>query len=286
MAYGAAAWHTPAKGPNGKVQGVAAKLERIQNKCLRVVAGAYRATPIRSLEVETCTPPLDLYLDSRLATFQKRLENSEVGRVIENSCNWIQARIRNRRGRKSARKATIKEQREAWTQEREEWFRQSQPTRQRFTEKQKVLDAWRDRWQTQEDKRKEPDYWDQVKKPPDPSILQLHKGLRKAESSMLIQLRTGRTGLRHFLHKVRVPGYESGQCECDMGLETPRHVLLHCPHELERREALKESQGGSLDFNRLLDTPRGAPVVSKWMIRSGRIPQFQLAGTLLYGEEG
>src|SRR3982074_3898507 len=61
MAYGAAAWHTPAKGPNGNVQGVAAKLERIQNKCLRVVAGAYRATPIRSLEVETCTPPLDLY---------------------------------------------------------------------------------------------------------------------------------------------------------------------------------------------------------------------------------
>ena len=123
-----------------------------------MVAGAYRATPIQSLEVETCTPPLDLYLDSRLATFQKRLENSEVGRVIGNSCNWIQARIKNRRGRKSARKITIKEQREAWTQEREEWFRQSQPTRQRFTEKQKVLDAWRDRWQTQEDKRKELDY--------------------------------------------------------------------------------------------------------------------------------
>ena len=99
---------------------------------------------------------------------------------------------------------------------------------------------------------------------------------------MLIQLRIGRTGLRHFLNKVRVPGYESGQCECNIGLETPRHVLLHCPQESERREALKESQGGSLDLNRLLDTPKGAPVASKWMIRSGRIPQFQLAGTLLY----
>src|SRR5258708_6309474 len=76
MAYGAAVWHTPA-GPNGKVKGVAAKLERIQNKCLRVVAGAYRATPIRSLEIETFTPPIDLHLDSRLAAFQKRLENSE-----------------------------------------------------------------------------------------------------------------------------------------------------------------------------------------------------------------
>jgi hypothetical protein len=126
---------------------MAAKLERIQNKCLSVVAGAYRATPIRSLETVTFTPPLDLYLDSRLAAFQRRLENSEAGRVIENSCNWIQARIRNRRGHKSARKSTTKEQREAWTQGREEWFRQSQPIRQRFTEKQKVLAAWRDRWQ-------------------------------------------------------------------------------------------------------------------------------------------
>src|SRR3984893_4015457 len=103
LAYGAAVWHTPTERPNGKAQGLAAKMERIQNKCLRVVAGAYRATPIRSLEVETCTPPLDLYLDSRLATFQKRLENSEVSRVIENSCNWIQARIRNRRRRKIPR---------------------------------------------------------------------------------------------------------------------------------------------------------------------------------------
>ena len=80
---------------------------------------------------------------------------------------------------------------------------------------------------------------------------------------MLVQLRTGRTGLWHFLSKVRVPGYESGQCECDIGLETPRHVLLYCPHESERREALKESQGVILDLNRSLDTPAGAPAATK-----------------------
>src|SRR5271165_5824936 len=98
-----------------------------------------------------------------------------------------------------------------------------------------------------------------------------------------IQLRTGRTGLRHFLNKVQVPGYESGGCSCGEGLETPRHVLLQCPHEAERRETLKESQGGQLDFTSLLDTPKGAPVASKWMIRSRRLPQFQLVETLLYG---
>jgi hypothetical protein len=65
---------------------------------------------------------------------------------------------------------------------------------------------------------------------------------------MLIQLRTSRIGLSHFLHKARVPGHESDQCGCGTGLETPRHVLLHCPYEAERRTALKEAQGGQLDF--------------------------------------
>jgi hypothetical protein len=38
------------------------------------------------------------------------------------------------------------------------------------------------------------DYRDQIKRPPDPTILQLHKHLHKAESTMLVQLRTGRAG--------------------------------------------------------------------------------------------
>ena len=59
--------------------------------------------------------------------------------------------------------------------------------------------------------------------------------LPKAESAMFVQLRTGRTGLRHLLSKVQVPGYESEQCNCGTVIETPRHVLLHCPHEEECR---------------------------------------------------
>ncbi len=99
---------------------------------------------------------------------------------------------------------------------------------------------------------------------------------------MLGQLRTSRTGPRHFLSKARVLGYELEQCSCGTGPETSRHILLHCPHEAESRIALREALGDHLDLSRLIDTPRGGPVASKWMIQSRRIHQFQLAEALLY----
>jgi hypothetical protein len=74
------------------------------------------------------------------------------------------------------------------------------------------------------------------------NILQLHNHLHKAESAMLVQLWTGRTGLRHFLNKAQVPGYKSEQCNFGIGPETPRHVLLHCPREEERRIVLREAR--------------------------------------------
>jgi hypothetical protein len=56
VAYGAGVWHHPTER---KVKGIARKLATTQSQCLRVVSGAYRATPVRFLEVETATPSLD-----------------------------------------------------------------------------------------------------------------------------------------------------------------------------------------------------------------------------------
>jgi hypothetical protein len=87
-------------------------------------------------------------------------------------------------------------------------------------------------------------------------------------------------GLAHFLHKVRVPSFDTGMCSCGQSTETPRHVLLYCPREEARRRELGPQ--GDRTFTRLLNTPRGAETTAKWAIRSGRLHQFGVANSLLY----
>ena len=109
LAYVAAIWHTPGTNQSGTAKGVAAKLGKIQNKCLRAVIGAYKATPTSILKVEAYVPLLDLFLDGRLAAFQTRLAGSKVEQTIKKACKQIQARIRNRRRRKTAEKRTLRQ---------------------------------------------------------------------------------------------------------------------------------------------------------------------------------
>lgn len=72
-----------------------------------------------------------------------------------------------------------------------------------------------------------------------------------SNSFNIFQFQTGCTGLAYFLHKDRVPGVESGLCSCRNGLETPKHVLIHCQKEKPRREELKGIGGGRLDLKTL-----------------------------------
>lgn len=58
--------------------------------------------------------------------------------------------------------------------------------------------------------------------------LKIHQGLRKHESALVVQLRTGKTGFMSFLHKMRVPEVDSPNCTCGQEL-TVTHIILHCP---------------------------------------------------------
>jgi hypothetical protein len=52
---------------------------------------------VRSLETETFVPPLDLYLNGRVAQFEGRIEASGMAQLIRDSCTAIARKLRNLR---------------------------------------------------------------------------------------------------------------------------------------------------------------------------------------------
>src|SRR5581483_12363778 len=79
IAYGASSYHQPTPpGGLSKPRGPAKTLAKAQNRSLRIVVGAYKTAPTRCLETEAWVPPLDLYLNKRLADFEDRLRKETL----------------------------------------------------------------------------------------------------------------------------------------------------------------------------------------------------------------
>jgi hypothetical protein len=118
LSYGAALWHSlKEKAPSG----LAGKLAKYQNQGLRQVLGAFKATPIRQLETEDYVPPLDLWLNGRIARFQARFERTVRARQIKDACAAIRIQLRTRRQRRRAIPATPAAMRRQWV---EKWIGQ------------------------------------------------------------------------------------------------------------------------------------------------------------------
>jgi hypothetical protein len=83
--------------------------------------------------------------------------------------------------------------------------------------------------------------------PPNKAVLKLHSGLRKAESSVLVQARKGRIGFAKFPYNRKVPSVLSAQCRCSArGEETRRYMVLFLTEEAGPRQQLQT--GGRLDY--------------------------------------
>ena len=114
--------------------------------------------------------------------------------------------------------------------------------------------------------------------------LERHEGLRKHESSVLIQMRTGKIGLRAFLHQRRVPDVLTPNCGCGAAPETPEHLLLSCRETAGERRELPELRTRR-DYEAQIDNPATAGSLARWLLRLGRLHQFDLAESLRRGEE-
>jgi hypothetical protein len=283
IAYGAGIWHTPSKGPK-KPQGIATKLGPLQNEGLRAVAGTYKATPTRRVELETLVPPIHLYLDDLTARFKGRTNGTLASRVIQTECKAIRTRLRKKGQGRRRTKSTPQTPQQAkwdwaveWCQRADELLPCPPKAGKKFLKLRRLLAHWKEEIRDLKDNKLAG-----TKGKLDHQILEMHDGLRKAESTTAIQLRTGYTGLAAVLRMLNVPGYNTGRCRCEQGRETVLHVLAHCSLEDKRRSELK-GKDGFLNIEKLLNSEMGAARAARWMMQSGRLGQFALAKELLYG---
>src|SRR5208282_148694 len=213
LAYGASSFHIP--GTAQAPQGIARRLIPLQTRCLRIVAGAYKATAVRHLETETFVPPLDLYLSKRLADFEARLQASGAAYRISRACLAIQSHLRRRhplpgRGRPARLLPALNAAQLGTGSSRSsaswaiQWSRGPLPDSQSHTGSQRPLKPplttaevlardWETRWYYELAARlyRRPDRLPEAADYIPSSFfrghgLRLYKGLRKAESSALV----------------------------------------------------------------------------------------------------
>jgi hypothetical protein len=109
-----------------------------------------------------------------------------------------------------------------------------------------------------------------------------HIGLRKHESSLLVQIRTGKVGLRAFLHSRRVPDVTSPGCQCGAGRETALHILTECRDTEAQRADLRAALGSAAFGNRIslaeaTSNNYTGGVIVRWLLKQGRLKEFRLA---------
>lgn len=137
-----------------------------------------------------------------------------------------------------------------------------------------VRDRVRARWASEWSKEKTGKPNQRLTEMPQKKNLKLFDGLSKPYTSILVQMRSMRIGLRHFLYKINEA--ESDRCDCEEGSQTPRHVLLQCPLYTDLRKALMQKirartdlWGNSMDYEAILSHPQATRYVAEFMLQTG-----------------
>jgi len=268
IAHGAGVYHNPERPK------VAKALEPVQNKGLRVVMGAYRATPIRNLELEAYCAPLDVYLNKRLADFEQRLQFSPMGDLIATACGKIRRRLMNKRGRpKKPKNQYLGLNTREWAKR---WTAGAGPNGSEGTSGDALRREWKQRWDTGREGRREKRAADRaLDKAFHGSHLRLYEGLKKAHSSILCQARTGTIGLREFLFQRQVPEVTTPICPCGGGPQTPEHLFAACT---DRRSATLRAMGYNSPEQvwEALSNLKAAKVLARALIQSGWLGEYRL----------
>ncbi|OKP10281.1 hypothetical protein PENSUB_4301 [Penicillium subrubescens] len=115
-------------------------------------------------------------------------------------------------------------------------------------------------------------------KAPDKKVLRLFESLSKPYTSILIQMRSMRIALNHFLYRIKA--VESDQCYCSEGSQTPRHILMQCPLYADLRKTFLDKirmtdLGDSTDYDAIVSHSQATRYVAEFMLQTGLLGQFR-----------
>lgn len=119
---------------------------------------------------------------------------------------------------------------------------------------------------------------------PHKEVLEKHRLLPRAISSILTQMRTGKISLAHYLYTIGAN--ESDGCSCSRRRlsQTVSHILFDCPKFWDlRRKMLAEREIPHLpdDLAIVLSTPKYAQFAAKFMLKTGLLQQFRAVDSTL-----
>ena len=301
MTYGSTIWHMPKEIQKSNV--ISNKLAVIQNKCLRNIAGAFKATPIAVLKAETFIASIDIHFDQLQAQTRQRLCQNGQKSFITNACNKIANKLRGRAGRKRAPVITSGTLKYAWAKRitseahnpptptpNPPWAEsppnpapeigEARAAHNKITAQIKKLHtfAWQASWRSYQERTPVPT-------PAKSGSLskkriKLHETLAKAESALAIQIRSEKIGLAAFLHRHRVPDVSSPNCSCGWHKQTTKHVIMFCNLNDYRKTLLNTI--GTNNYRLITESSKAMKLVTKWLMKTGLLSQFSLTAQHLY----
>ncbi|THC88050.1 hypothetical protein EYZ11_012504 [Aspergillus tanneri] len=125
-------------------------------------------------------------------------------------------------------------------------------------------------------------------KAPEKGVLRYWGSLRKATSSVLMQVRKGRIGLNGYLSRINVR--ESARCGCDLDNQTPKHLLMAYPiltdlrMDLRRELRRKGCAGVWMEgYESVIRETKASVAVAEFIIKTGLLGQFQAVDTAATG---